>query len=156
MRTSKYKLSLSVQYPDERLKDVLTRSRLRRWVAKTLLMDTTLTIRIVNRFEGRRLNRDYRNKDYATNVLTFTYLEQETLSKSKKKTAVADIILCTDVLKKEAKEQKKDLLAHAAHLVIHGALHAQGFTHENDKNAHKMESLEVKILNQLGIANPYQ
>ncbi|MGZ3158593.1 MAG: rRNA maturation RNase YbeY, partial [Burkholderiaceae bacterium] len=101
--------------------------------------------------EGRALNRDYRNKDYATNVLTFAYTEDE-----QSEVTQADIILCTDVLQKEAAEQKKSVEEHTAHLVIHGVLHAQGYDHENDADAGEMEELEIEALAKLGIANPYQ
>ncbi|MBI1891009.1 MAG: rRNA maturation RNase YbeY [Burkholderiales bacterium] len=143
-------LSLSVQYPDARLQDVISRPKLRRWVQAALLAPAELTVRFVNQKEGRVLNRDYRGKDYATNVLTFAYSEDE-----ESEVTQADIILCTDVLKKEAREQRKALEAHVAHLIVHGVLHAQGYDHENDADAAEMESLEIDILARLRIANPY-
>lgn len=142
-------LSLSVQYADARLEHVLTRPKLRRWAQAALLAPAQLTIRFVDAEEGRVLNRDYRDKDYATNVLTFAYTENE------EEVTQADIILCTDVLEKEAAEQGKSLEAHAAHLVVHGVLHAQGYEHEADGEAEEMESLEAKILARMGFANPY-
>lgn len=144
------KLTLSVQYPDARLKEILTRSRLRRWVQAALLAPAELTIRFVDADEGRTLNRDYRGKDYATNVLTFAYTEDEDSEVTQ-----ADIILCTDVLQREALEQRKPVEAHAAHLVVHGVLHAQGYDHESDDEAAEMERLEIDILASLGEANPY-
>ncbi len=151
MATSpKPKLTLSVQYADERLKDVLTRPLLRKTVQAALFFPAELTLRIVDAEEGQELNRDYRGKDYATNVLTFAYTED-----SDAEITQADIILCTDVLEKEAKEQKKSVLEHAQHLVVHGVLHAQGYDHENDEEAEEMEALEVEILAGLGLANPY-
>jgi len=148
--SQKNKLSLSVQYPDPRLKETVPRNKLRRWVQATLFAPAELTIRFVDAEEGRTLNRDYRGKDYATNVLTFAYTEDEDSEVTQ-----ADIILCTDVLQREAAEQKKSVEAHAAHLVVHGVLHAQGYDHENDEEAAEMEQLEVEILASLGEANPY-
>jgi probable rRNA maturation factor len=151
MATSpKPKLTLSVQYADERLKDVLTRPLLRKTIQAALFFPAELTLRIVNAEEGQELNRDYRGKDYATNVLTFAYTED-----SDAEVTQADIILCTDVLEKEAQEQKKTVLEHAQHLVVHGVLHAQGYDHENDEDAEEMEALEIEILAGLGLANPY-
>lgn len=146
-----HKLSLSVQYPDARLKDAIPRPQLRRWVQAALLAPAELAIRFVDADEGRTLNRDYRGKDYATNVLTFAYSEDEDSEVTQ-----ADIILCSDVLMREAKEQGKSLKAHTAHLVVHGVLHAQGYDHEDDEEAAEMEALEAEILARLGFANPYQ
>ncbi|GGX12634.1 rRNA maturation RNase YbeY [Undibacterium macrobrachii] len=148
--TPKHKLNLSVQYADERLKEVLTRPLLRKTIQAALFFPAELTLRIVDAEEGQILNRDYRGKDYATNVLTFAYTED-----SDAEVTQADIILCTDVLEKEAKEQKKTVLEHAQHLVVHGVLHAQGYDHETDEEAEEMEALEVEILASLGLANPY-
>ncbi|MGZ5819054.1 MAG: rRNA maturation RNase YbeY [Burkholderiaceae bacterium] len=148
---SKNKLSLSVQYPDPRLQEIATRAKVRRWVNTVLYAPAEFTIRFVDAEESRALNRDYRNKDYATNVLTFAYTEDE-----QSEVTQADIILCTDVLQKEAAEQKKSVEEHTAHLVIHGVLHAQGYDHENDADAGEMEELEIEALAKLGIANPYQ
>lgn len=148
--TPKHKLNLSVQYADERLKEVLTRPLLRKTIQAALFFPAELTLRIVDAEEGQILNRDYRGKDYATNVLTFAYTED-----SDAEVTQADIIFCTDVLEKEAKEQKKTVLEHAQHLVVHGVLHAQGYDHETDEEAEEMEALEVEILASLGLANPY-
>ena len=142
----KNKLSLSVQYADQRLKDILPRPLLRRWVQAALLSPAQLTLRFVNTDESRELNRDYRGKDYATNVLTFDYDNE---------LVIADIVLCTDVLLAEAIEQKKSVDAHAAHLIVHGVLHAQGYDHESDDEAEEMERLEAEILAKLGFENPY-
>jgi probable rRNA maturation factor len=148
--SQKNKLSLSVQYPDPRLKETIPRDSLRRWVQAALLAPAELTLRFVDAEEGRTLNREYRGKDYATNVLTFAYTEDEDSEVTQ-----ADIILCTDVLQREATEQKKTVAAHAAHLVVHGVLHAQGYDHETDDEAAEMEQLEVEILSRLGEANPH-
>lgn len=151
MATSpKHKLNLSVQYADPRLKEILTRPLLRKTIQAALFFPADLTLRIVDADEGRSLNHDYRGKDYATNVLTFAYTED-----SDAEVTQADIILCTDVLEKEAQEQKKSVLEHAQHLVVHGVLHAQGYDHEIDEEAEEMEALEIEILAELGLANPY-
>jgi probable rRNA maturation factor len=146
----KNKLSLSVQYADPRLKEIATRAKLRRWIQSVLFAPAELTIRFVDAEEGCTLNRDYRSKDYATNVLTFSYTEDEDSEVTQ-----ADIILCTDVLQKEAAGQKKSVEEHTAHLVIHGVLHAQGYDHENEEEASKMEGIEVEALAKLGFDNPY-
>jgi probable rRNA maturation factor len=149
----KNKLSLSVQYPDARLQESITRPKIRRWVQAALLAPAELTIRFVDAGEGRVLNRDYRAKDYATNVLTFAYNEGEEIAEDEP--TRADIILCTDVLEKEAAEQKKTLEEHTAHLIVHGVLHAQGYDHDDDEEAAEMEQLERDILETLGYTDPY-
>jgi probable rRNA maturation factor len=123
----KNKLSLSVQYPDARLQESITRQKVRRWVQAALLAPAELTIRFVDAAEGRTLNRDYRSKDYATNVLTFAYNDGEEIADDEP--TRADIILCTDVLQEEAAQQKKTVEEHSAHLIVHGVLHAQGYDH---------------------------
>ena len=147
---SKNKLSLTVQFADASLADVVTRPLLRRWVQAALLAPAELTLRFVATAEGRALNRDYRHKDYATNVLTFPYPDDDDSEPTR-----ADIVFCSDVLVQEALEQRKSILAHAAHLVVHGVLHAQGYDHEDDADAAEMEALEVEILAGLGLDNPY-
>ena len=151
--SEKNKLSLSVQYADERLQDTITRPKIRRWVQAALFAPAELTIRFVDADEGRELNRDYRGKDYATNVLTFAYNEGEEIEEDAP--TQADIILCTDVLEKEAAEQKKSVEEHTAHLIVHGVLHAQGYDHIEDDEATEMEGLETEILAALGYADPY-
>jgi probable rRNA maturation factor len=148
----KNKLSLSVQYPDTSLETILTRARLRRWVQSALFAPARITIRLVDAEEGRVLNREYRGKDYATNVLTFAYSEEQDDANE----VSADVVLCTDILQNEAAEQGKSLLAHAAHLTIHGILHAQGYDHEDEQEAEEMEAIEIELLAKLRIANPYQ
>jgi probable rRNA maturation factor len=164
--SAKNKLSLSVQYPDPRLKDSLPRATLRRWVQAALFAPASITLRFVDHIEGQTLNRDYRGKDYATNVLTFDYNDGGEGDGGggggggeggpDDHPTQADIVLCTDVLLKEAQEQGKTLQAHCAHLVVHGVLHAQGYDHEDDAEAEEMESIETEILAKLGIDNPYQ
>lgn len=147
---AKNKLSLSVQYPDPRLQDTITRPKLRRWVQAALFAPAELTIRFVDAAEGQTLNRDYRGKDYPTNVLTFAYTEDEDAPVTQ-----ADIILCTDLLQREAAEQGKSVLAHTTHLIVHGVLHAQGYDHESEREAQEMETIEADILAALGLPNPY-
>ncbi|MDQ1829639.1 rRNA maturation RNase YbeY [Massilia scottii] len=151
--SAKNKLSLSVQYPDARLQESVTRQKVRRWVQAALFAPAELTIRFVDAEEGRVLNRDYRAKDYATNVLTFAYNEGEDIAEDEP--TRADIILCTDVLEKEALEQKKTVEEHSAHLIVHGVLHAQGYDHDDDDEATEMEQLERDILAALGYPDPY-
>jgi probable rRNA maturation factor len=143
------------------LNQTLPRSTVRGWVLKALATNQTLnsallTLRWVAAAEGRALNHAHRGqgvaKDYATNVLTFAYGIE---GKGKHQTMSADIVLCWPVLVAEAKAQGKALRAHAAHLIVHGVLHALGFDHENETDAQKMESLEIAILAGLNIANPY-
>ena len=149
----KNKLSLSVQYPDTRLQAAITRPAVRRWVKAALLAPAELTIRFVDADEGRSLNRDYRGKDYATNVLTFAYNEGEQVADDEP--TRADIILCTDVLEQEAAEQHKTVEEHTAHLIVHGVLHAQGYDHMDDEEAQEMEQLERDILFAMGYPDPY-
>lgn len=128
----------------------LNRSRLRRWVQAALQQPAQITLRFVAAAEGKKLNAEFRGKDYATNVLTFPYHD------STEKTAVADIVICVPIVAREAKEQKKELLHHYAHMIVHGVLHAQGYDHETDAEASEMEALEISILQHLKVANPYQ
>ena len=150
-------LTLSLQFG--KFKDVdkhraaLPRHKVARWIRNTLEVDGEITVRIVDAEEGQTLNREYRKKDYATNVLTFAYNEGEELSDDEP--TRADIILCTDVLEKEAAEQKKSVEEHTAHLIVHGVLHAQGYDHMDDEEATEMEGLETEILATLGISDPY-
>ena len=142
----KPKLVLSVQYA-AKPEDVPDRARVRRWVQAALEQPAELTLRVVGEDEGRMLNRDYRSKDYATNVLTFVYDDDPVVT--------GDIVLCAPVVSREAREQGKTPEAHYAHLVVHGVLHLQGYDHENDADAHAMEAREAEILNRLGYDDPY-
>ncbi len=146
----KIKLSLTVQFPDKRLQKQLPKALIKQTVQAALFAPADFTIRFVDATEGRALNKEFRGKDYATNVLTFAYTEDEDAE-----VTLADIILCTDVLQQEAADQKKSLTDHAQHLIVHGVMHAQGYDHENDEEAQEMEQLETEILTTLGISNPY-
>lgn len=161
-------LSLSVQYADIDYdwSNILPRPLIRRWVKSALQKSARLTIRFVGESEAKQLNNDYRAKNYATNVLTFAYndlnddyeLPKEVrlaLAQEQREQIEADIVLCGEVLKKEATEQGKSIIAHAAHLIIHGVLHAQGFDHVDDGDAELMEAFEVRVLTKLGFNNPY-
>ncbi len=150
--SKKNKLSLSVQFADERLTDAITRPHIRRWVKAAQLASAELTIRFVNEQEGQLLNHDYRGKDYATNVLTFSYNES---TDDTDDIVRADIVLCADVVLREAKEQHRSIEHHVAHLIVHGVLHAQGYDHESDEEAAEMENFETEILARLGIPDPY-
>jgi probable rRNA maturation factor len=108
----------------------------RRWAAGF----SGITLRVVGMTEGRRLNRTYRGRNHATNVLTFS---------------TGDIALCDPVIRREAKQQRKSLRAHYAHLVVHGALHSRGYDHEKKRDAARMEAREIRILRRLGFGNPY-
>ena len=151
---AKNKLSLSIQHADRRLADALPRADIRRWVAAAQFAPAELTIRFVGENEGRELNRDYRGKDYATNVLTFAYADGE--EPAEDDPVQADLVLCVDVLLREAAERSIPVVRHAAHLIVHGVLHAQGYDHEDDDEAAEMEGLESEILQGLGFPDPYR
>lgn len=126
----------------------LPRHKVARWIRHALARDGEITVRLVDQDEGQTLNRDYRKKDYATNVLTFDYTQEPVVT--------ADLVLCAPVVAAEAREQQKTLEAHYAHLVVHGVLHAQGWDHETSlADAQAMEAREVAILAGLGFASPY-
>ncbi len=127
---------------------VLRRPAVMRWVAHALARPAEIAVRVVGEEEARELNREYRRKDYATNVLTFGYGTEPLV--------VADLVLCAPVVQREAREQRKPLEAHYAHLLVHGTLHAQGYEHERgQREALEMEALEILLLASLGFANPY-
>ncbi len=145
------KLNLKVQYATDissHFKGIPTRLQFRKWFKAGLTQDVEIVLRIVGEMEGRRYNRDFRGRDYATNVLTFVYGVTLPLS--------GDIVLCAAVVEKEANQQHKDLTAHYAHLAVHSVLHLQGYKHESHKNAATMEQLETKIITRLGFNAPYQ
>ena len=141
-------LSLSLQFADKRHRDLLPRHKVARWLKAALESDAELTVRMVDAEEGQALNRDYRQKDYATNVLTFDYTQEPVVT--------ADLVLCAPVVAQEAHDNGKTLQAHYAHLLVHGTLHAQGWDHEtSDEDADAMEAREVEILAGLGLESPY-
>ena len=130
----------------------------RKWVAAALdgrIREADLAIRIVDVDEGRALNRHYRGKDYATNVLSFPAERPPGLPKNARFPLLGDLVICAPVVAKEAASQNKPLAAHYAHLTVHGCLHLLGWDHEDDADAHAMEQLEREILAGLGIADPY-
>jgi len=153
MQEKNHNLDLDVQYADTRLEADIPPTMIERWVRAALLGPAELAVRFVDAAEGQTLNRDYRGKDYATNVLTFAYNEGAEIADDEP--TQADIVLCTDVLLREAEEQKKTVEEHTAHLVVHGVLHAQGFDHETDEEAEEMEQLERDIMEALRYPDPY-
>lgn len=147
-----YQLTLSLQFGRfegaATHRAALPRHKVTRWIRHALALDAEITVRIVDEDEGRQLNRDYRHKDYATNVLTFDYAQEPMV--------LADLVLCAPVVEREAREQNKSLEEHYAHLLVHGALHAQGWDHEtSEQDAQEMEAYETAILQGLGFADPY-
>jgi len=145
-------LDLTLQFGDipyaTRHKAALPRAFVNRCLRHALACDAEMTVRIVHIQEGQALNRSYRKKDYATNVLTFDYAQAPLV--------MADLVLCAPVVAREAKEQGKTLQAHYAHLLVHGALHAQGYDHETSPtDAVEMETLEMFIMAELGFPCPY-
>jgi len=140
-------LQLSLQFGDPQHRQHLPRHKVRRWLLSALQVPAQLTVRIVGAEEARQLNNDYRSKDYATNVLTFDYQREPEV--------VADLVLCAPVVAAEAKDLRLPLQAHYAHLLLHGALHAQGYDHQTEPEAQQMEALETALLIRLGFADPY-
>ena len=146
-RPARPALQLSLQFADPRHRAHLPRHRVTRWIRAALECDAQIAVRIVDADEGRALNRDYRRKDYATNVLTFDYEQRPRV--------VADLVLCAPVLEAEARAARRPLGAHYAHLLVHGTLHAQGYDHERPADARRMEARESALLLALGFADPY-
>ena len=145
-------LSLSLQFARfegvERHRAALPRHSVSRWIRHSLAADGEITVRIVDAEEGQQLNREFRGKDYATNVLTFDYAQSPVV--------MADLVLCAPVVAREAEENRKTLADHYAHLLVHGTLHAQGWDHEtSEADADEMEAYEVEILAEIGIRSPY-
>jgi len=144
-------LTLSLQFgkfPDAPLhRAALPRHKVAKWIRHALQDDGEVTVRIVGAEEGQALNRDYRQQDHATNVLTFDYTQEPVVT--------ADLVLCAPVVAREAQEQGKTLEQHYAHLLVHGTLHAQGWDHDLEEDAQVMELRESEIMQRLGFDNPY-
>ena len=141
-------LALSRQQPDGRHRALLARHRVARWIRAALDAQGEITVRIVDEAEGRTLNRDFRGRDYATNVLTFDYQRAPTV--------VADLVLCAPVIAREARRARRPIEAHYAHLLVHGTLHAQGWDHEHAADAKRMRAREQAVLAALGYPDPYR
>lgn len=129
-------------------RNVPTAARIRRWARAALPDDACVTIRIVGQTEGRLLNRSYRRRDYATNVLTFVFRDKPPLE--------GDLALCAPVITREARAQHKPVAAHYAHMIVHGLLHLQGYDHENNRDAVVMERRECALLASFGYPDPYR
>ena len=147
MKIPRPPLTLSLQFADTSDRAALPRHKVARWIRAALDAPAEITVRVVGAEEGQALNRDYRQRDYATNVLTFDYSHEPVV--------VADLVLCAPVVQREAKEQRRTLEAHYAHLLLHGTLHAQGHDHENEAEARVMEARESELMQSLGFADPY-
>ena len=143
----KPELNLSLQFADPRHKALLPRHKVARWVRAALELPGEITVRIVSAEEGQALNKEFRAKYYATNVLTFDYSHEPVVT--------ADLVICAEVVEKEAKKAKLDIVAHYAHMLVHGTLHAQGYDHEEEDEAACMEARESELMQGLGFADPY-
>ncbi|MDX9944762.1 MAG: rRNA maturation RNase YbeY [Azonexus sp.] len=146
MKNASNRLNLSVQYACNR-EGLPLRADFVRWARAALVGGGEVTIRLVEPDEGQELNQTYRGKDYATNVLSFPYETEPVV--------VGDLVICPTVVAREAMEQNKPLMAHYAHLTVHGMLHLQGWDHEQDSEAQDMENEERTILAALGYPDPY-
>lgn len=147
MAKKKLTLEITFERTDDTSRRLPTRAEMTQWVQAALEVPANFCVRFVAEGEGFELNKTYRGKDYATNVLTFDYQHEPT--------AEADIVICTPVLVREAKEQNKSFRSHLAHLLVHSTLHAQGWDHETDEEAEKMEAREKQIMTKLGFPDPY-
>ena len=143
----RHRLALSLQLEDREDRTLLAPARVRRWLRAALERSAAITLRVVGEAEGLELNRTWRDQRHATNVLTFDYAREPVVE--------ADIVLCAPVVRREARAAGKSLEAHYAHLVVHGALHAQGWDHLDDGQAEAMEAKERAVLAALGYSDPY-
>lgn len=141
-------LQLSLQFADPSHRDRLPRHHVARWLRAGLELPAEIAVRVVGAAEARALNQRYRGKDSATNVLTFVYQDAPVV--------IADLVLAAPVLADEAQRQGLDLTAHYAHLLVHGALHAQGFDHEHVRDARRMQAIESRLMLELGFADPHR
>ena len=144
---SSARLALSLQIEDGADRALLAPARVRRWLQAALERPAEITLRVVDEAEALALNRTWRGQDHATNVLTFDYAREPVVQ--------ADLVLCAPVVRREARDAGKSLEAHYAHLVVHGALHAQGWDHLEDAQAEAMENRERAVLEALGYPDPY-
>jgi probable rRNA maturation factor len=141
-------LQLSLQFADAQHKHLLPRHRVAGWIRAALQHPAEMAVRIVGAEEAREINAEYRQKDYATNVLTFDYQHSPVV--------IADLVLCAPVIAQEAAAQGIEVQAHYAHLLVHGTLHAQGLDHDAEAEAREMEAVESQILQALGFSDPYR
>ena len=146
-------LALTIQIGERSPALPVDRPQLRRWAQAALARPAELVLRFVSHAEGRELNRAFRGRDYATNVLTFPYDDPDEADDAPVR---ADIVICLPVLAREARAQRKTLRDHLAHLVVHGVLHAQGWDHLDDAQAQAMEACERRLLARFRIADPYR
>ncbi len=146
-KSKQHTISVTFERTDDTSKRLPTRAEMTQWMQAATDRPVTVGVRFVGEEEGRELNNTYRHKDYATNVLTFDYVHEPE--------AEADLVICTDVVRKEALTQGKSFRAHLAHLLIHGVLHAQGWDHMTDEEAEEMEALEKRLMCELGMPDPY-
>lgn len=145
---------VDLQIATQNTDNLPTEEQFNQWfeqAVKSFREQAEVTIRVVDEFESQSLNRDYRGKDKPTNVLSFPFEAPPGVELD----LLGDLIICRQVVEKEAEEQNKDLFAHWAHMVVHGSLHLLGYDHIDDEEAEEMESLEISIMNALGFENPY-
>lgn len=138
------------------LSDIPEQEQFEQWLNAFLpeiMADAELTVRLVDEQESQQLNHDYRGKDYPTNVLSFPFEVPEYIDEPMP--LLGDLVICGQVVRREAKEQNKTEQAHWAHMLVHGTLHLLGYDHINDDDADEMEAIEIKILSQMGFPNPY-
>ncbi|MGF1839934.1 rRNA maturation RNase YbeY [Vibrio atlanticus] len=147
-------IELDLQIAVENEQGLPTEQDIQLWLDKTIPQfqeNAELTVRIVDTQESHQLNHDYRGKDKPTNVLSFPFEAPPGVELD----LLGDLIICRQVVEKEAEEQSKPLLAHWAHMVVHGSLHLLGYDHIEDDEAEEMESLETEIMQTMGFEDPY-
>jgi len=150
-------VNLEVQYT-EQAEEPPSIDEFQSWANMALIneKEVQVSLRVVGEEESQSLNKEYRNKDKSTNVLSFPMeIPQALVDEIDMPVILGDLIICAPVVEQEARQQNKTSKAHWAHMVIHGMLHLQGYDHISDEQAEEMESLEIKLLQQLGIENPY-